>query len=189
MIRRLVTLAAAGAVLALATAGTALAIPAANAGTITCTPGASSYTESVPATPAGSFFVSAHNSITKDAGAEFKLAADEAHASVTTRFTHCDNNGPSPAMDTTIAFEITQGGITYAALNRPGDGSRVHFEAVPASGPTLAQTWAWVTNGTTFTFQDVKSGRFLRQPNAGASQYGPVVAGASVTHWTQGPAS
>ena len=79
--------------------------------------------------------------------------------------------------------------MVYAAVNRPGDGNRVHFEAVPASGPTLAQTWAWTTNGTTFTFQDVKSLRFLRVPNAGASQYGPVVAGATVTHWTQGPAS
>jgi hypothetical protein len=179
-------LAAAGAVAAtfalallgiLATSGTA------SAGAIACTPGAFTYTESVAAAPSGSFFVAAHNSIARNAGAEFKLFASEAAANTTARFVHCDGSTGQ-----TIAFEITQGGVLYAATNRAVDGILVHFEAVPAGGPTLAQTWTWAQNGDgTLTFKNVKSSRFLRVPNKGAAQYGPVVAGQSVTNWTQGP--
>jgi hypothetical protein len=158
-------------------AGALAAGTAASAGQIACTVGSTAFSEST-----GGLFLGAANNIAKNPGAVFKPTAN-----ATSKFLHCDNNGPSPAANTVIAFMITQGGKTYALTARPSSGTRVTWEAVPASGPTLAQSWAW-SGANPLVFHNEKfavgSGN-LRAPNAGAHAYGPVVVGAHASQWTQ----
>jgi hypothetical protein len=147
---------------------------AASAGQIACTPGTTAFSESTQG-----LFLGAANKIATNPNALFKPTAN-----ATSKFVHCDANDGSP----TIAFEITQAGHTYALTARPSSGTKVTWEAVPATGPSLAQMWAW-SGPNPLTFHNMKfavGAGNLRAPNAGAKAYGPVVVGAHASQWTQG---
>lgn len=84
------------------------------------------------------------------------------------------------------AFEFSFQGVFYALQNDNSDNTSIVFQpgfhTVSAS-----QLWYYVAVGNTWTFQNVKSGRFMRAPNSGPSNFGPVVAGASASNWIQSP--
>jgi hypothetical protein len=147
----------------------------ASAATVACGGGnltnAGALHESVTAAT-GTLYVAAPNTLAAGKLAEFKTTEN-----ASTLMTHCNNN--NAAIHETEIVIVGQDGLTYALTNRGGD--RVFFEQAHGYA---SQIWTW-SGANPYTFQNVKSGLYMRAPNAGATPYGAVAAGASSAAFTQ----
>lgn len=168
-IKAKIGVAVAGAALgALSIVGAAGAASASSTAATPCTVAPGGLQESV-AVSGVTYYLATPNKIHSGSGAELKTNA----ASATTMFVHCNAAGNE------VELTITQGGVTYALTNRSGN----LVDLLPAQ-QFASQYWTYAGSNP-YTFQNVKTHAFLRVPNKGPANYGPVVAGASATAWTQ----
>lgn len=168
---------AAGAVavlgLSAAPAGAATAGPA--AGAAACTP-AGPYLDFVsPGTTP--FFIGRPNNTV--AGSLMILKPGQ---NGTTRILHCNVDGIQQ-----FAFEVitSTGGRLFASSRDFQAGGTVTWQPGPGGDAAFAsELWNWSGTGP-YTFQNVKTGQFLRVRNHGPANYDTVTTGRAATSWNQ----
>lgn len=126
-------------------------------------------------TPAVNYYLAGPGTIKLGTAARLRTSAAAAH----TVFAHCNANDNSSKVE----LVITQGSQRLALTSRATvAGSNVTFQ--PAS-QYASQTWTWAASGDGFTFQNVKTGLFLRVRNGGPKSQQTVSTGKSATTWLQ----
>ena len=126
------------------------------------------------------FYLGLPNKTVQGSAALLKPAANP-----TTAFAHC--NDTTGAQE--FAFVQVRDGITYLLTSRDFvAGGLVTAEAHAPGSAYASQTWVWAgPAGGPFTFQNLKTGLFLRVRNSGPADYQTVTTGHSPTEWNQTP--
>jgi hypothetical protein len=161
-----------------ALAGPASAAPtgrAAPAKVTACTPDSGEFSFVSPGTTP--FFLGVPNQTGPGSAALLKPAMN-----ATTRLIHCNVSGLPR-----FAFQITVGGSKFFLTSRATTaGQNVTTELAAPGGPFASQLWTFAGSGP-FTFQNVKTGLFLRVRNSGPRFYQTVTTGLTATAWNQSP--